>query len=580
MIRVAALGRAGVRRALRPSTTPPARPVPTRLAPSPLASPAFFSTTAARLLASAEPGAFHSDAASLTASGAAVRLSKHLTLTGALPSRKKAEKIILGGRVSVNGDVVPRPAFLCFPGDVVKCDGAVLPVRAPVPVASDTDAANRGGAAAAPFVGDAAVGGDEGQEQGREEHGQRQGQGRDHAQARDHHHAQARDHGHAQEQVRLAKYLAQQGALPSRRAAAAAMREGRVSLNGMTATSPSTKWLPSATDVIEVDGARVAVHDAGALGGGRSADYNRSHSIASSMSSHRGKGRPVFLAYKLKGEFVHNDVDRQARMVNATLPLTARLRAMGVRGKPQAVGGIDFTTEGLVVLTEDTALKSKLERKDASNGQRFTAVVRGSISARTLRRLERGAVFEGGGRCPPMDVGLLSYSRGNAARGKAETTILEIVLPRGGGSKPSHQIRKALHHSHMWLKTLVRTQYGPYRLRGLRKGQVLEMDPIPPPSFDTREGGGAGGGAGGGGGVGWSDAKGDGGGDAGGRLNLNYDGESAADNEATSVATGQRLLLSQKAKSGRARVLGLQAWSDEGIELTELPRMPPSSKRN
>ena len=52
----------------------------------------------------------------------------------------------------------------------------------------------------------------------------------------------------------------------------------------------------------------------------------------------------------------------------------------------------------------------------------------------------------------------------------------------------------------MWLKTLVRTQYGPYRLRGLRKGQVLEMDPIPPPSFDTREGGGAGGGAGGGGG--------------------------------------------------------------------------------
>ena len=34
MIRVAALGRAGVRRALRPSTTPPARPVPTRLAPS------------------------------------------------------------------------------------------------------------------------------------------------------------------------------------------------------------------------------------------------------------------------------------------------------------------------------------------------------------------------------------------------------------------------------------------------------------------------------------------------------------------------------------------------------------------
>ena len=90
---------------------------------------------------------------------------------------------------------------------------------------------------------------------------------------------------------------------------------------------------------------------------------------------------------------------------------------------------------------------------------------------------------------------------------------------------------------------------------------------------------GAGGGAGGGGGVGWSDAKGDDG-DAGGRLNLNYDGESAADNEATSVATGQRLLLSQKAKSGRARVLGLQAWSDEGIELTELPRMPPSSKRN
>jgi ribosomal protein S4 len=37
-----------------------------------------------------------------------------------LAASSTADKIIKGGRVSVNGDVIPLPTFLCFPGDVIK----------------------------------------------------------------------------------------------------------------------------------------------------------------------------------------------------------------------------------------------------------------------------------------------------------------------------------------------------------------------------------------------------------------------------------------------------------------------------
>ena len=54
-----------------------------------------------------------------------IRISRYLAKAG-LASRREAEKLILDGRVTLNGDTVIEPWRNCKNTDVLKLDGTVV----------------------------------------------------------------------------------------------------------------------------------------------------------------------------------------------------------------------------------------------------------------------------------------------------------------------------------------------------------------------------------------------------------------------------------------------------------------------
>ena len=127
-------------------------------------------------------------------------------------------------------------------------------------------------------------------------------------------------------QQRIAKYLAACGAAPSRRAAERLIGEGRVTVDGVIVASPAITIAPSAR--VTVDARAVDATAAGRVS--------------------------VFLMYKLAGELVSLSEPGRRTVFD-------RLAALGISSPLKAVGRLDMATEGLLVLTNSSALKRYLE---------------------------------------------------------------------------------------------------------------------------------------------------------------------------------------------------------------------------
>jgi 23S rRNA pseudouridine2605 synthase len=168
-------------------------------------------------------------------------------------------------------------------------------------------------------------------------------------------------------QQRIAKYLAACGAAPSRRAAERLIKEGRVAVNGVTVASPAISISPGGVggDAVRVTLDREAVDHAASL---------------SSTS--------VFLVYKLAGEIVSTNEPGRRTVFD-------RLQLMGVPSGLKAVGRLDMATEGLLLLTNNSALKRYLEHPAAALPRVYRLRVYGHLYQEFAAALRRGATVDG-----------------------------------------------------------------------------------------------------------------------------------------------------------------------------------------
>src|SRR5712692_271542 len=171
---------------------------------------------------------------------------------------------------------------------------------------------------------------------------------------------------------RLQKILSQAG-VASRRASEQLMREGRVSVNGVTILELGTKADP-ARDEIRVDGRRVKV-----------------------VEHHR-----YLLLNKPRG-YVTTRSDPQRRPTVIDL-----LR--GVREYVYPVGRLDFDTEGLLLLTNDGELAARLTHPRHGVLRVYEARVLGVPDARDIGRLTKGVSIDGR-RSEPAEVVTLGPGR-------------------------------------------------------------------------------------------------------------------------------------------------------------------------
>ncbi len=224
---------------------------------------------------------------------------------------------------------------------------------------------------------------------------------------------------------RIAKYLSRAG-VASRRVAERMIADGRVAVNGAVIETPATLVGPS--DTVSVDGTPVAPPD-----------------------------RPRLWLYHKPAGLVTTDKDEKGRKtVFETLPNDLP--------RVMSVGRLDLNSEGLLLLTNDGALKRRLELPSTGWLRKYRVRIKGSPKDSDFATLRSGVVIEGE-RFQPMDVKIDRQQGANA--------WLTVGLREG----KNREIRRAMAEVGFEVNRLLRVSFGPFRLGTLKPGAVDEVKP-------------------------------------------------------------------------------------------------------
>ena len=226
---------------------------------------------------------------------------------------------------------------------------------------------------------------------------------------------------------RIAKLLARAG-VASRREVERMIAEGRVALDGKPLETPATV-LPDLKGVT-VDGKPVAAAEPARL--------FAFHKPSGLLTAERDPaGRPT---------------------------IYTALRNALPKGAPRLmpVGRLDFTTEGLLLLTNDGGLKRALELPATGVPRTYRARAFGKVTQAMLDELIEGVTIEG-----------VNYGRIEAdlERGAGLNRWIQMTLREG----KNREVRRVLEHLGLQVSRLIRVGYGPFALGDLPRGAAVEL---------------------------------------------------------------------------------------------------------
>jgi 23S rRNA pseudouridine2605 synthase len=224
---------------------------------------------------------------------------------------------------------------------------------------------------------------------------------------------------------RIAKVIARAG-LCSRRDAEAWIAAGRVKVDGRVLTSAAATV--TAASRIEVDGEPL-----------RAAEAPR-----------------LFRYHKPRGEITTaRDPQGRTTVFDHLPPALGRL---------QAVGRLDINSEGLLLLTNDGALKRQLELPSSGWLRKYRVRVQGRVRPERLVALAKGITVEG------VDYGPVEAS---LDRQSGTNAWLTVGLREG----KNREVRKICAHLGLAVNRLIRIAYGPFSLGKLPKRALDEVEP-------------------------------------------------------------------------------------------------------
>lgn len=222
---------------------------------------------------------------------------------------------------------------------------------------------------------------------------------------------------------RIAKFIARAG-LCSRRDAERWIEGGRVQVNGTVIESPALNV--TAADIILVDNKQVALREPPRLW--------RFHKPGNCLTTNR-------------------DPSGRATVFD-TLPKTLP--------RVVTIGRLDFTTEGLLLLTNDGELARWLEHPNTGFTRRYRVRVHGNITQNMIDKLARGVTVEGV-RYRPALVEIEATQGAN--------TWLSVTLTEG----KNREVKNLLGAFGLSVTRLIRVSYGPFQLGKLARGGVEEI---------------------------------------------------------------------------------------------------------
>jgi 23S rRNA pseudouridine2605 synthase len=210
------------------------------------------------------------------------------------------------------------------------------------------------------------------------------------------------------------------------------VRGGRVRLNGRPVRDPETPVRLGA-DKIDVDGRRITAANKIYL------MLNKPRGVVTTASDE--KGRPTIYSLIPKGD---------------------RWLA--------PVGRLDMASEGLLLLTNDSAWGARLASPEAHVQKTYHVQIASLPDQNLLHRLLTG--IDGGGE-------ILKVKSANVLRAGDKNCWLEIILDEG----KNRHIRRMFEHLEIDVLRLVRVGIGPLQLGDLPKGRTRELSRAEVESF-------------------------------------------------------------------------------------------------
>ena len=230
-------------------------------------------------------------------------------------------------------------------------------------------------------------------------------------------------HSGAHPGERIAKVISRSGRA-SRREAERLIEEGRVAVNGKTIDSPALNV--TSQDRVSVDGA-----------------------LLEPVSEPR-----LWLYHKPAGLVTTTRDEKGRKTIYDDLPADLP--------RVMSIGRLDLNSEGLLLLTNDGAIKRRLELPSTGWLRRYRVRVKGQPDEAKLEPLRKGIEAQGE-RFRPMTVTLDRQTGANA--------WLTVGLREG----KNREIRRAMTEIGLEVNRLIRVSYGPFQLGQIKVGDVEEV---------------------------------------------------------------------------------------------------------
>jgi 23S rRNA pseudouridine2605 synthase len=223
---------------------------------------------------------------------------------------------------------------------------------------------------------------------------------------------------------RIAKVIARAG-LCSRRDAEKMILEGRVKVGGAVITSPA----------LNVTDASLITVDGNALKAPEAARMWRYHKPTGLVTTHKDeKGRPT---------------------VFASLPAI-------ITGRVVSVGRLDYNSEGLLLLTNDGEIASRMEVPASGWTRVYRARLFGKVTQQDLDQLATGVTIDGVKYGPIV---------ANLERSKGVYAWATVSLKEG----KNREVKRVMENLGLKVARLIRISYGPFQLGQLAEGQAEEI---------------------------------------------------------------------------------------------------------
>ena len=132
-------------------------------------------------------------------------------------------------------------------------------------------------------------------------------------------------------------------------------------------------------------------------------------------------------------------------------------------GRLISIGRLDYNTEGLLLLTNNGALKRYMELPSNKIKRIYKVKIRGDICNLKAEEIEKGITINKV-RYSPIKLKIISKTK--------NITWLEFNLIEG----KNREIRKILEYCNLQISRLIRISYGQFYLNDLKKNEITEIN--------------------------------------------------------------------------------------------------------